>query len=45
MYILLVGGGTLSYNLAKDLLLRSHEVLIVERDREREEDLSRMLGT
>ena len=44
MYILLVGGGTLSYNLAKDLLLRSHEVLIVERDREREEDLSRMLG-
>ena len=44
MYILLVGGGTLSYNLAKDLLLRSHEVLIVERDRERGNDLSRMLG-
>lgn len=44
MYILLVGGGTLSYNLAKDLLLRSHEVLIVERDRERGEELSKMLG-
>ena len=44
MYILLVGGGTLSYNLAKDLLLRSHEVLIVERDRERGEELSRTLG-
>ena len=44
MYILLVGGGTLSYNLAKDLLLRSHEVLIVERDRERGEELSRLLG-
>ena len=44
MYILLIGGGTLSYNLAKDLLLRSHEVLIVERDRERGEELSRMLG-
>ena len=44
MYILLVGGGTLAFNLAKDLLLRSHEVLIVERDRERGEELSRMLG-
>lgn len=44
MYILLVGGSTLSFNLAKDLLLRSHEVLIVERDRERGEELSRMLG-
>ena len=44
MYILLIGGGTLSYNLAKDLLLRAHEVLIVERDRERGEELSRMLG-
>lgn len=44
MYIILVGGGTLSYNLAKDLLLRSHEVLIVEKDRKREEELSRMLG-
>ena len=44
MYILLVGGGTLSHNLAKDLLLRSHEVLIVERDRERGEELSRILG-
>lgn len=44
MYILLVGGGTLSHNLAKDLLLRSHEVLIVERDRERGEELSKMLG-
>lgn len=44
MYILLVGGGTLSYNLAKDLLQRSHEVLIVERDRERGDDLSKVLG-
>ena len=44
MYILLVGGSTLSFNLAKDLLQRFHEVLIVERDRERGEELSRMLG-
>lgn len=44
MYILLVGGGTLSFNLAKDLLLRSHEILIVERDKERGEELSRILG-
>jgi len=44
LYILLVGGSTLSFNLAKDLLQRFHEVLIVERDRERGEELSRMLG-
>ena len=44
MYILLVGGGTLAYNLAKDLLSRSQEVLIVERDKHRGEELARDLG-
>ncbi len=44
MYILLVGGGTLAYNLAKDLMSRSHEVLIIERDRDRGAELARDLG-
>ena len=44
MYILLVGGTTLAYNLAKDLLSRSYEVLVVERDRRRWAELTQDLG-
>ena len=44
MYILLVGGSTVAYHLAKNLLARSHEVLIVERDRARSDELGRDLG-
>ena len=44
MYILLVGGSTVAYHLAKNLLARSHEVLIIERDRARSDELGRDLG-
>lgn len=44
MFILLVGGSTVAYHLAKDLLARSHEVLIIEREWERSAELGRDLG-
>ena len=44
MYILVIGGGQIGYHLAKSLVARAHEVLILERDRLRCDGLIEELG-
>ncbi|MBI3914492.1 MAG: TrkA family potassium uptake protein [Chloroflexi bacterium] len=44
MYIVIVGGGKVGYYLAKQLLAEGHEVLIIEKDRKKEEALIAELG-
>ena len=44
MYIVIVGGGKVGYYLAKQLLAEGHEVLIIEKDRKKEEALVAELG-
>ena len=34
MYIIIVGGGRLGYNLLKALLNEGHEVLVLEKDQD-----------
>jgi trk system potassium uptake protein TrkA len=45
MYIILVGGGKVGYHLAKALLAEGHEVLIIEKDRNRIEFICSELGS
>lgn len=44
MYIILVGGGNVGVNLAKRLIAREHEVLLMEKDHSQISRLSYMLG-
>lgn len=44
MYVILVGGGKVGYHLAKALGQEGHEVLILEKDKKRVEELVRVLG-
>ncbi|MBI3740544.1 MAG: TrkA family potassium uptake protein [Chloroflexi bacterium] len=44
MYIVIVGGGKVGYYLAKHLLHDGHEVLVIEKDRKKEEALIAELG-
>ncbi len=44
MYIVIVGGGKVGYYLAKQLLQEEHEILVIERDRRKEEALVAELG-
>jgi len=44
MYVIVVGGGKVGYYLAKTLLNEGHEVLLIEKDRRRAEDLTEELG-
>jgi trk system potassium uptake protein len=45
MYILIGGGGQVGYYLAKGLLQQGHEVLLLEKDGRRVEQLAEELGT
>jgi len=45
MYIILVGGGKLGYHLAKTLLAEGHEVLVIEKERNRIEYICGELGS
>jgi trk system potassium uptake protein len=45
MYIIVIGGGKVGFHLAKALLAEKHEVLIIEKDRERVEYISSELGS
>lgn len=44
MYIIVVGGGKVGYNLAKLLLAEGHEVLLIEKDGNKAATLSREFG-
>ncbi len=45
MYIIVIGGGKVGYHLGKALLMESHEILIIERERTRIEFISNDLGS
>jgi trk system potassium uptake protein len=45
MYIILVGGGKVGYHLADGLIKEGHEVLVIEKDRERIEMITNELGS
>jgi len=45
MYIIIVGGGKIGYHLAKALLAEGHELLVIEKDRNRIEFISGELGS
>ncbi|MDH5696122.1 MAG: TrkA family potassium uptake protein [Dehalococcoidia bacterium] len=45
MYIIIIGGGKVGYYLARALLDEGHEVLVVEKDPERNEFISGELGS
>ncbi|MBI3804952.1 MAG: NAD-binding protein [Nitrospirae bacterium] len=44
MYIIVVGGGKVGYNLTKLLLAEEHEVLLIEKDKTKTPGLSREFG-
>ena len=44
MYIIVVGGGKVGYYLTKTLLTEDHEVLLIEREREKVDTYSERLG-
>ncbi|MFY9270280.1 MAG: NAD-binding protein [Candidatus Manganitrophaceae bacterium] len=44
MYIIIVGGGKVGYNLTKLLLAENHEVLLIEKDKTKTPDLAREFG-
>jgi trk system potassium uptake protein len=45
MYIIIVGGGKVGYHLAKSLLTEGHELLLVEKNRERMDFICGELGS
>lgn len=44
MYVIIVGGGKVGFNLAKELLRDGHEVLLIEKDKNRWALLEQVLG-
>jgi len=44
MYVIIVGGGKIGYHLARSLLSQGHEVLVVEKDKSRYQELSAEFG-
>lgn len=44
MYIVIVGGGKIGYNLTKALIAEGNEILLLERDRNKYETLAKELG-
>ena len=44
MYVIIVGAGKLGYNLTKSLLAENHEVLLVEKDKSRYQELTSGFG-
>jgi trk system potassium uptake protein len=45
MYIIVVGGGKVGYYLTKTLLVEGHEVLLIERDRQKVDIFNERLGS
>jgi trk system potassium uptake protein len=45
MYIIVIGGGKVGFHLAKALLAEGHELLVIEKDRERVDYISSELGS
>ncbi len=45
MYIIVVGGGKVGYYLTKTLLVEGHEVLLIERDRQKVDVYNERLGS
>nr|MBA2776332.1 TrkA family potassium uptake protein [Chloroflexia bacterium] len=45
MYIIVAGGGKVGYYLTKTLLNEGHEVLLIERDRDKVETYSERFGS
>lgn len=45
MYIIVAGGGKVGYYLAKNLMNQGHEVLVIERDKRKCENISADLGS
>jgi trk system potassium uptake protein TrkA len=45
MYIIVIGGGKVGFHLAKALLAEGHELLVIEKDRERVDYISSDLGS
>jgi trk system potassium uptake protein TrkA len=45
MYIIIAGGGKVGYYLAKELLNEGHEVLIIERDKRKVDQIAEELGS
>jgi trk system potassium uptake protein len=45
MYIIVVGGGKVGYYLTKTLLVEGHEVLLIERDRQKVDVFNERLGS
>ena len=44
MYIIVAGGGKVGFYLARELIAQGHEVLIIEKDRARVEEIANELG-
>ncbi len=45
MYIIIIGGGKVGYYLARALLDEGHEILVVEKDQDRNEFICSELGS
>ncbi len=45
MYIIVVGGGKVGFYLAKELLNQGHEILVVEKDKKKSENIAEELGS
>lgn len=44
MYIVIIGGGKVGYYLAKQLLQDGHEVLVIEKDRKKADNIAQEMG-
>ena len=45
MYIIVAGAGKVGYHLAKELIAQGHEVVLIEQDRQRAQEVSEELGS
>lgn len=45
MYIIVVGGGKVGFYLAKELLNQGHELLVIEKDKRKSENMAEELGS
>ena len=45
MFVIVVGGGKVGYYLAKELIEASHEVVLLEKDRPRADQIADEIGS